>query len=282
VVVFGRRPSEVQGPRIRTVPGDLLVADDLDRALPGVDTVFHLAARTLVDESFRDPSAYFRTNVEGTLALLAAGRRQGARQVAFASTGYVYGTPRELPVPETHPTAPLSPYAASKLAAEAALQDSARDFGLAVEVARIANLYGIDNADTVVDGAVRQAARGEDLVVRSLSPVRDFLHVDDAVEGLVRLAEAGGPPGCRIVNLATSRGTSVEQMLRALVDVVRSQGGPVLAFRGRDGEEAEATPELVLANGLLRERTGWAPAITIEEGLRRALAATPADLRRAR
>jgi nucleoside-diphosphate-sugar epimerase len=264
-------------PRVRAAAGDLLREADLDAALAGVGTVFHLAARTAVEESFRDPAAHFRTNGQGTFELLAACHRQGVRQVVFASTGHVYGAPLELPVPETHPTSPLSPYAASKLAAEAGLQAYARACGLAVEVARISNLYGMDNPDTVVDGALRQARRGEGIVVRHLEPVRDFLHVDDAVEGLLRLAGAGGEPGCRIVNLSTGRGTSVGQMLEALVGVVRTEGGRALPFRASDRENGDAIPELVLANGLLKKRTGWAPAITPEEGLRRAWAGPGTD-----
>lgn len=279
MVVFSRRPGGPDGPRLRSVSGDLLREADLDTALRGAATVFHLAARTAVEESFRDPAAHFQTNAQGTFELLAACRRQDVRQVVFASTGHVYGAPLELPVPETHPTSPLSPYAASKLAAEAGLQAYARAFGLAVEVARISNLYGMGNPDTVVDGALRRAARGEDLVVRHLEPVRDFLHVDDAVEGFLRLAEAGGEPGCRIVNLSTERGTSVRQMLQALVGVVAAQGGPALAFRASDGESGDAIPELVFANGLLTKRTGWAPAIALEEGLRRAWAQTGTNLR---
>ena len=279
VVVFGRRPGSREGSRLRAFSGDLLREADLDAALRGAATVFHLAARTVVEESFRDPAAHFQTNAQGTFELLAACRRQGVGQVVFASTGHVYGAPLELPVPETHPTSPLSPYAASKLAAEAGLQAYARAFGLAVEVARISNLYGMGNPDTVVDGALRQAARGEDLVVRHLEPVRDFLHVDDAVEGFLRLAEAGGEPGCRIVNLSTGRGTSVRQMLQALVGVVATQGGPALAFRAGEGEGADAIRELVFANALLKTRTGWEPKTTLEEGLGRAWAAMAVGLR---
>jgi nucleoside-diphosphate-sugar epimerase len=279
-VIFSRRPAAPHTSRLRPVPGDLLQPSDLDRALSGVTTVFHLAARTVAGESFRDPAAHFRTNAQGTFELLAACRRQGVGQVVLASTGHVYGAPRALPVTEDHPTSPRSPYAASKLAAEAALQAYAQAYGMAVEVARISNLYGLGNPDTVVDGAVAQGARGEDIVVRSLDPVRDFLHASDAVEGLVRLAAAGGEPGCRIVNLSTGRGTSVREMLRLLVEALRASGRPEPAVRATGGDAGDGIPELVLANDRLRQRTGWVPETTLEEGLRTACAETAVDLLR--
>jgi UDP-glucose 4-epimerase len=253
--------------------GDLLAEGALDRTLDGATTVFHLAARTAVEDSFRDPNAHFRTNTLGTLSLLEACRRSGTRKLVFASTGLVYGIPRELPVPETHATFPLSPYAASKLAAEAALQAYASAFGMAVEVARISNIYGTDNPETVVGRALAAGGRGEDIVVRELETVRDFLHVDDAVEGLLRLAQAGGEPGCRVVNLSTGRGCSIGALLDTLVRVAGEDGGPRLRVRAGEESAADLVPEIVLANATLRARTGWVPAVSLEDGLRRAWAA---------
>jgi len=250
--------------------GDLLAEGAIDRALDGATTVFHLAARTVVEDSFRDPGAHFRTNTLGTLALLEACRRRGTRKVVFTSTGLVYGHPREIPVPETHPTFPVSPYAASKLAAEAALQAYASAFGMSVEIARMSNLYGTDHPETVVGRALAAACRGEDIVVRELGTVRDFLHVDDAVEGLIRLAQAGGEPGCRVVNLSTGRGTSIGELLETLLRVVAEGGGPVLRSRAEDAGAPDAVPEIVLANAALQARTGWVPAVNLETGLRQA------------
>ena len=78
-------------------------------------------------------------------------------------------------------------------------------FGIAVDVARISNLYGTDNPETVIGRALAQAALGHDLVVRHVDPIRDFLHADDAVEGLLRLAQTGAQAGFRVVNLSTGR-----------------------------------------------------------------------------
>jgi UDP-glucose 4-epimerase len=155
VVAFDRTPGASPGKSVRARAGDLLRPGDLDRALRGCTLVFHLAAKASAERSFAEPDVYLDTNATGTYALLAACQRNAVKRVVFASSGLVYGRPQTLPVREGHPTAPLSPYAASKLAAEAGLAAYAQALAFSVDIARFSNLYGVDDApDTVVGSAL--------------------------------------------------------------------------------------------------------------------------------
>ena len=270
VVAFDRTPGASPGKDVRARAGDLLRPGDLDRALRGCTLVFHLAAKASADGSFAEPESYLDTNATGTFALLAACQRNQVKRVVFASTGLVYGRPQALPVDESHAAQPLSPYAASKLAAEAGLAAYAQALGFSVDSARFSNLYGAeDRADTVVGSALGCALRGEPIGLRDLRPVRDFLHVDDAVEALLRLAQAGQEPGLRVYNVSTGQGESVGRMAQLLAEAVTAEGGPELEVR-QEGDPGESSSyDLVLDCSALAARTGWRPGIALGEGLRR-------------
>jgi nucleoside-diphosphate-sugar epimerase len=270
VVAFDRRPVTAADPRMVTLAGDLVSADDVGRAVAGCDVVFHLAGFTSAARSIEEPSACLEANVLGTVVLLSACRAAGPRRVVFTSTSLVYRPSGGRPVAEDHPVEPRSPYAVSKLAAEAACAGYAAAFGLSVDVLRLANLYGAgDPPDTVLGRALAQARRGDVVSLRDLAPVRDFLHADDAVEGLIRVASAGDEPGCRVLNLSTGRGTSIREMAETLVGVVRDHGGRALELR-EEAPGAAPPADLVLDNARLRQRTGWVPVVTPAEGLARA------------
>ena len=256
-----------------TVLGSILNPSDLDRALAGCTTVFHLAALAHVGRSSSAPIDCFHVNAFGTAQVLEACRRSGVQRVLYVSTGHVYGVPKKLPLREEHPTAPLSVYAASKLAGEAVVQGYAASFGLACDIARLSNVYGSSfDENTVISTALSQAAAGGPVVLRDPTPVRDFIHVDDVVEALVRLA-ASPEPGERerIVNVSTGRGVSVRGMTQILAKLLEEGGrAHQVVFQGGSEHGAQA-PRLILDNGRLVRRTGWRPEMRLERGLELAL-----------
>src|SRR5690349_21751867 len=130
-------------PRIEFCGGDFLNAQDLDRALQGVDSVFHLVGTTLPADSNRRPAFDLESNVIGTLGLLEACVRHEIKHFVFASSGgTVYGEPEKIPIPEDHPTNPLCSYGITKLTIEKYLQLFHRLYGLNYTILRIANPYG--------------------------------------------------------------------------------------------------------------------------------------------
>ena len=278
IVALDRRPATSQDSVSKVSPvehftGNILDPAELDRALVDCTVVFHLAALIHVGRSQTEPLRYFEVNSLGTAHVLEACRRLGIQRVVYTSTSYVYGPPRQLPVTEDHPTMPVSVYAASKLAGEAVIQGYAANYELSCDIARLSNLYGASfGAETVIGRALRQVVSGEPIALRNLEPVRDFIHADDVVEALVRLAAAGDDrSGCRIVNVSTNQGVSVREMAQALANIAVEQGWGYPEIVQTGDSRDELVPRLILDNSRLRELTGWMPRITLQQGLRVAL-----------
>ena len=258
---------------VEHLTGSILDPTELDRALTDCTVVFHLGALIHVGHSRTDPIRYFEVNGLGTAHLLESCRRLGISRVIYTSTSHVYGTPLHLPVTEDHPTRPISVYAASKLTGEVALQAYAANYNISCDIVRLANLYGASfGNDTVVGCALQQVASGGCIALRDLVPVRDFVHADDVVEALVRLAASGeGRPRCRVVNVSTGQGMSIREMAQALGKVAAEQGlgWPDITQIGNSGNDP--VPSLVLDNSRLRKLTHWSPQMSLEQGLRLAL-----------
>ncbi|GIU83687.1 MAG: UDP-glucose 4-epimerase-like protein [Acidimicrobiales bacterium] len=137
----GRREN-LDGLAVEVVEGSILDEDLLDEAFRGVDAVVHLAARPSVPRSIADPVLTHRVNTDGTVSVLEAARRNGVPHVVVASSSSVYGANETLPKREDMATFPVSPYAASKLAAESYALAWQRSFGLGVLALRFFNVYG--------------------------------------------------------------------------------------------------------------------------------------------
>ncbi len=170
-------------PDVELVEGSILDGALLDQVFEGVDAVVHLAARPSVPRSLADPMASHLTNATGTMEVLEAARRRGRPQVLVASSSSVYGANPTLPKREDMATMPVSPYAAGKLAAEAATLAYGRSFDLPVLAFRFFNVFGpLQAADhayaAVVPTFVASALRGEPLPVHGDGrQTRDFTYV---------------------------------------------------------------------------------------------------------
>jgi UDP-glucose 4-epimerase len=229
------------------------------------DVVFHLAAQIDVRLSVTDPSTDAHVNVGGTAAVLEASRHAGVPRVLLASTAGVYGDPAVLPTPESSPVAPLSPYAASKAAAETYMALFARLHGLSTLSLRMSNVFGPGQDPhgeagvvAIFCGAARE--RRPVTIFGDGRQTRDFVYVDDVVEAFVtagRSAETG------TLNISTGIETSITALAAEL-------GIEVIAAPGRLGEVDRSSLDPALA----AERLGWRARTPLAEGLRSTLAAT--------
>lgn len=235
--------------------------------LPRCDVIVNVAGRTSVPASFEDPETFHRENVVSTRNLLELARSTGARVVHAGS--YVYGTPRTLPVDESHPLAAHNPYAASKIAAERLCSAYHRDAGVAVTVLRIFNVYGPGQragflVPTILDG-IRTGA----IELADPAPRRDFVHLDDVVEALARAIERDHD-GCAAINVGSGRSVSVAELVEI---AVRESGRDVrvrFANVARPGEIADVVADVRKAAATL----GWRPRIELESGIARLVRAT--------
>jgi UDP-glucose 4-epimerase len=222
-----RLPADVE-----TRTGDILDTASLTEALAGIDTVCHLAALGSGRESLEIPVQYFRVNVGGTLNLLDAMAAGQVRQLVFASTAAIYGTPDRQPMNEDLPDNPPHPYAASKAAAEAAITWQARTGTLGATVLRIFNAAGRDDPDPwrLLPRVLAVAAGRRDAleINGDGTAVRDYIHVDDVADAFVAAMEHHGEPGSsRRYNIGSGRGVSVMDLVAA-VDRVTGRPVPVV------------------------------------------------------
>ena len=252
----------------------LAVRAAFDLARP--DAVAHLAAQAFVPASVAEPGATFETNARGTLHVLDAARAvedDGLHpRLLVVSTADVYGAqPREaFPLRETVAPLPRSPYAASKVAAEALALAYARSFGVDAVVTRAFNHIGPGQDERFAVAAfaaqVARAAAGLDRIVRvgNLEASRDFLDVRDVCEAYALLLEGAGDAG-EIYNVASGKATSMREMLRRLIEI----GG--VAVEVREDPERMRPADVPVSVGdasKLREATGWAPRIPLAAALR--------------
>ena len=255
--------------------GSLLDRGLLDRVLAehDVDTVFHLAAETIVGTVRNDPTTTFDTNVRGTWTVLEAARARGVERVVFASSDKAYGAHDELPYREDFALRPTAPYEASKAAADLIARSYWPSYGLPVAVTRFANIYGGGdlNFSRLVPEAACAAIDGRAPVLRSDgSPIRDLLYVEDAAAAYLAIADSLGRDDVRgeAFNAGGERPYSVLEIVAAITRIAGTGVEPDV--RGSGSPDGEIDRQYVDASKL-RERCGWEPAVGLEEGLGRAL-----------
>jgi dTDP-glucose 4,6-dehydratase len=261
---------EVAG-ELEVVPGDLRDAESVAQATAGAEIVFHLGALIAIPYSYVNPRGYVETNVVGTLNVANAALAAGVERVVHTSTSEVYGTARTVPITETHPLEPQSPYAASKLGADKLMDSFHRSYGLPVTVLRPFNTYGPrQSRRAIVPTIITQALAGDRLRLGALEPRRDLTYVGDTVEGFIAAACADAAIG-RTVQLGTGRDVSVGE----LVEVVGALLGRELEVEldpQRLRPPASEVMRLISSPALALELLGWAPRTSLEDGLRETIA----------
>jgi len=260
---------------VDVVHGDIVTEGLIERALAEyeVDTVFHLAAQTIVPTANRSPISTFETNIRGTWTLLEACRHHGVERVVVASSDKAYGPHEDLPYREGHALQPVYPYDVSKAATDLIARSYWHTWALPVAVTRFANLYGGGdvNRSRLVPEAVTAALAGRAPVVRSDgSPERDFLYVEDAVAAYLSISEALGRGQGR-GEAFNSGGGEPHRVLDVVRLICRLAGTDVEPdVRGAGTPAGELDRQWVDATKL-RSLTGWEPTVGLEEGLRRTI-----------
>jgi len=268
----GHRSAVPAGATLHT--GTYADADALAELLRSerIDAILHCAARSLVGESIRDPSRYYRDNVAGGIALLEASRASGVERIVFSSTAAVYGTPETTPIPEDAPLRPINPYGESKRTFEAALDWYGRAYGLRSVTLRYFNVAGatatlgedhdpethlIPNILRAALGRTELTVFGDDYPTPDGTCIRDYIHVADLADAHRLAIEATAPGDSRtdaplVCNLGSGGGFSIRQVIAASAAVVGHEI-PFTVGARRAGDP----PVLVARSTRAAEVLGW-------------------------
>jgi UDP-glucose 4-epimerase len=257
--------SCVEDADIDVIDGDIRDSAIVEAALDDVDLVVHLAAHTRVLDSIMAPRQNFETNVVGTMNVLLGMRERGMTRLVSASTGGAILGDAVPPVHERMVPAPLSPYGASKLAAEGYCSAFAASYGMNLISLRFSNVYGPGSLHkgSVIAVFMKQILRKEEIVVYGDgSQVRDFVYVGDIVAG-IESALSADTSG--VFQLGSGIPTSINQLLKLLSDVLgESKMPPVCYAPFRTGEVRETWCDI----GRARAGLHFEPSMDLDDGLR--------------
>jgi UDP-glucose 4-epimerase len=253
--------------RVRFVKGDIRDYQTVRDVCEGMGMVFHLAGIANVAWSTQNPSATHEVNATGTLNVLRASLEARVAKVIFASSCAVYGNPLKIPIEEDHPTNPMSPYGASKLAAEGYVRAFASAFGLESVCLRLFNVYGPRQHEGDSSGVI---ARFSKMFVKGISPKiygdgeqrRDFVFVQDVVEAFLRALEGGR--NAEAYNIGSGRAFSVNEIFNILRCGLGKEEIQADYVPARSGEIRVSIADIKKATAEL----GFRPMVSLEEGLR--------------
>ncbi len=260
----------LEGLDIEIVEGELRSYERVHNAVRGREVVYHLGALGSVPRSVQDPLTSSAVNVEGTLNVLLAARDEGVRRVVYASSSSVYGSKSELPVDESLPPDPISPYGVAKLAAERYCVSFSRVYeSFESVVLRYFNVFGprqspFSQYAAMVPLFVTAIAAGEPVTVYGDGEQsRDFTYVANVVDATMRAADAAGANG-RIFNVAAGSPATVNTVAETIGRIVDKPVERIFA-PPRPGDIRDSWADVTAA----REVLGFQPSVDLEEGLRR-------------
>ena len=259
--------------RARVVRGDVRDQALLERCLGEyeIDTVFHLAAQTIVGIANRNPVSTFESNIQGTWALLEAARRSPVvRQIVLASSDKAYGDREELPYDEGAPLEGRHPYDVSKSCADLIAQAYAKSYGLPVSITRCGNFYGGGdlNWNRIVPGTIRSVLKGERPIIRSDGQyIRDYFYVEDGAAAYMLLAERMAADRS-VCGQALNFSNEIQVTVLELVSLVTRILGSDLTADVRN-EAANEIRHQYLSAAKAKTLLGWEPLFTLEQGLAR-------------
>lgn len=245
--------------RVELVDGDVRDKNAVKKAISGVDTVFHFAGNASVPNSVDNPEYDFETNACGTFNLLKASLDSGVQKFVFASSAAVYGNPVYTPMDEKHPLHPVSPYGASKLAAERMGIAFKETYGFPFAAIRIFNTFGFRQPRYVIYDFIRKLRQNPKRleVLGDGNQVRDYCHVSDMVSAFIMVAECGEG----VYNAAGGQPISIRELAELIV--ARISPGAEITYGGKTwkGDINILIADITRLRGL-----GFEPKVSLKKG----------------
>jgi UDP-glucose 4-epimerase len=269
--------SENINTKANFINGSILDENILDKALEKADAVFHLAAKIRVEEGEAKPDLYKSVNVDGTLKLISKCKKFGIKKFVFASTAAVYGDPTDFPVTEESQVKPVNVYGKTKLEIDEYLEKNSSDLGISAISFRFFNVGGAvknrdgkwlkikhEGATHLIPSILHSSESapllifGNDWPTTDGTPTRDFVHLTDLVDALIKSLNYLEKPGHQIINLGTAKGTTVLEVVRAAEKALNKKIN--FKFSSRRAGDSYA---LVTSNLKARKILNWQPQKSI-------------------
>jgi NAD dependent epimerase/dehydratase len=264
-------PADIEA-AIEVERGDLKDPGAVKRAVDGREWVFHLGALIAIPYSYHNPYDVVQTNVLGTAHILDACRASSTlTRVVLTSTSEVYGTAQTVPIDERHPLRGQSPYAATKIGADALGESYHRAFGLPVTILRPFNTFGPrQSARAIIPTIIGQALVRPRIKLGRLDPRRDLTYVKDTAAGFVAIAGCERAVG-RAVNIGRGEDISIGDLVET---IARRLGRPIAVETDQERYRPAASEveRLLAGTALAQSLWGWQPRYSLEDGLEETIA----------
>ena len=259
-------PTEILS-QVTIVFGDITDAFQMDYLTLDIDIVLHLAALIGIPYSYVAPAAYVATNINGTLNVLEACRKNSISKLVVTSTSETYGTALYAPIDEKHPLQGQSPYSATKIGADKLAESYWLSFGLPVCIFRPFNTFGPrQSMRAVIPTIITQALqKGNEIKLGSLSPVRDMVFVKDTVDGFLKAGLSKDSSG-EVISVGTGYGATIGEIVDLVQEIVGSNKMVVEDIERVRPEKSEVF-KLICDNRKAKELLHWEPKVTLKEGL---------------
>jgi NAD dependent epimerase/dehydratase len=253
--------------RIEVIFGDVRDSGSVNQAVTECECVFHLAALIGIPYSYLAPRSYVDTNINGTLNVLEAIRRQNIPRMVHTSTSEAYGTAQYEPIDEKHPLQGQSPYSASKISADMLVESYYRSFDLPVTTLRPFNTYGPrQSARAVIPTIISQLLSNQGFVrLGSLDPERDLTFVKDTARGFVVAAESDNMVG-KTVQIGNGKSISIGNLAEKLVQMI-NPNAQIICEDKRVRPVKSEVMKLICDYSQAESDMGWKPTISLTEGL---------------
>jgi UDP-glucose 4-epimerase len=264
-LLSGHMENLIPFPQAKFIKGDIRDAEQVEQAVKGAEVIFHLAASVGNKRSIEHPLDDSDINVMGTLRILDTARRHGVRKVVISSSAGIFGELKTLPIREDHPIEPISPYGASKLAAEKHGLAYSYLYDMDVVALRYFNVYGVnqryDAYGNVIPIFAYRILRGEPITIfGDGEQTRDFINVRDVAQANYKAAMAEGVSGA--FNLGSATSVTINHLADMLCEAAglepQIQYGPP-----RPGDVRDSLADISAANTAF----GFTPSVTLDQGL---------------
>tara|TARA_B100001113_G_scaffold352531_1_gene354194 strand:+ start:62 stop:1051 length:990 start_codon:yes stop_codon:yes gene_type:complete len=234
------------------------------------DAVFHLAALIGIPYSYEAPLSYVKTNIEGTVNVLEAARRNDIELVINTSTSETYGSAIYTPIDELHPLQGQSPYSASKISADKLAESYFNSFDLPVITVRPFNTFGPrQSSRAVIPTIISQLLTKKELSLGDTSPVRDFTYVDDTANGFICAANNDNNHG-EVINLGYGKAISIGETAELIMDIMNINK-EITSENSRIRPKNSEVIHLISDNKKAADLIKWNPKIPFREGLEKTI-----------